>query len=122
MTEVSPAYFVTERLHSLFFGRSGSLSEQELYESGVYAVVGSSSSRTTERLEARGEIDGRLAKQTLARDRFGNFHMSTTFLEYGGKHAQADIRKASLPGTFDVIADSLFMNALLGTLAGRQQQ
>lgn len=122
MTEPSPAWVVTERIHDLFFGASDSMSQDELVASGIRAVVGSTSSKTARRLEAQGLIDGRDAKQTLSRDKFGNFHLSTTFLEEGGEHIQADIRLESPPETFDVMARSLFMKALVDTLENRQQQ
>lgn len=119
MTSPSSAWVLTERLHETYFG-NGSLTSEEIETSCVRTVIGSTSSKTVRRIEARGDIDGRPAMQTLSRDRLGNFHLSTTFVEYGGEHIQADIRFGSPLNTFDVIARSLFMQAVVDTLAARQ--
>lgn len=120
MTTPSSAWLLTERLHETFFG-NGSLTAEEIEESGVRATIGSTSSKTVRRIETRGAIDDRQATQTLARDRLGNFHLSTTFVEYGGEHVQADIRSTSPLIAFDVVAGSLFVQAMAFTLASRQQ-
>lgn len=121
MSRPSEAYTVTAHLHDAFFETDSSLSPAEIGASGVNAVIGSTSSKTAKRLEAYGLIDNREAKQTLSKDRFGNFHLSTTFLEVGGEHVQADIHSESPPESFDVITRSFFMQALVSTLADRQQ-
>lgn len=109
-SKVSEAYVVAEHLHDTFFGNNDLLSPAQLAMSGVRATIGSSSSSTSQRIETEGVVNGRPAKQTLAKDRRGVFHLSTTF--YQGELVQADIRPSSDPGRTDTIVDSLFMRRL----------
>jgi hypothetical protein len=122
MSKVSDAYRVTERLHASFFGDNTDLSEEEISRSGIVARIGSTSSKTVERIEVVGGIDGRYAKQTLSRDVRGNFHLATTFMQAtpdsplgtGGRLIQHMVQPDSPPEAFKPLADSLFMQVMIG--------
>lgn len=120
MSEVSLAYTETEKIHDAFFEPSGLLTDVEIIMSGVGTCIGSTSSRTSKRIETVGYVDGRWAKQTLAKDINGNFRLSTTFLEYGGEHVQADIRPESPNESLDIVEGMLFAQAMRYFLAARQ--
>ena len=112
MPETSPVYRVAAHIHESFFGSSGLLTPDEIAASGVTRSVGSTSSRTSQRIQAEDRIDGRLRCQTLARDIGGVFHLSTTF-NCGGKHIQHDIRPDTPADAMEVITDTIFMHRLV---------
>ncbi|HSX29451.1 MAG TPA: hypothetical protein VLE73_02730 [Candidatus Saccharimonadales bacterium] len=119
MSETLSPYQITEQLHDTFFSGNGPLTHDELKASGVYTAVGSMSSNTSRRIEAMGQVDGRLARQVLAKDRFGNFSFSTYFLEKGGELVQSNIRPESPPEKLDPISASLFMQTVIKTILDR---
>lgn len=107
------AYQITEKLHDTYFNGTGILTPEELAASNVSSHVGSTSSQVSQRIEAEGLIDGRPARQVLAKDRFGNFHFSTLFIEPRGELVQSRVSPGSLPETLDPISASLFMQTLI---------
>ncbi len=113
MTEVYEAYRLTQHVHDSLLGKNELLSIPELKGSGVKLDGGCPSENKTERIRAEGEIDNRRAYQTLAKDRWGNFHLSTVFMEYGGAHIQHDIDPMSPLALAEVLVNSLFMRALV---------
>jgi hypothetical protein len=119
MSEVSPAYEVAEHVHAAFF-EPGILSPAEIAASEVKASTGSSSSTTSQRVEAWGFVDNRAAKQTLARTKHGIYHLSTTYITYGGRYEQTCIQPRSDIKILEVVVDSLFMHKLVAIAHARQ--
>lgn len=62
MSKLSDAYLVTERLHASFFGIDSRLSKQEFALNSIRATVSYTSSRTSNRNETEGVVNGRYAK------------------------------------------------------------
>jgi hypothetical protein len=112
MSVLSKAYLIADDIHAAFFPRNNMLRKAELSKSGVMARIGSTSSTTSERIETTGLVEGQLASQTLARDKWDNYHLSTTFLREGGQHVQGDIRPASPVEAVEFIDNTLFMEKL----------
>ena len=111
-------YTLTEQIHANFLGENSILSNEEIGDSGVKLAYGLNTPNVTQRLMVEGELDGRAAYQSLAKDRHGTFHLSTVF--NGAEHVQHDIRPTTPLEQIDVITDSLFMSALVRIATDRR--
>jgi hypothetical protein len=119
MSEPLNAYQITERLHAAFFEADGILDREEVSACGVLAVNGTTQSPTVQRLEAYCEFDGRPAKQTFSKSNRGDFYLSTTFLDVGGRHIQSMVSPSSPPEALDPISSSVFMQRLIRAVLNR---
>jgi hypothetical protein len=119
MKEVSDVYALTEHIHAAFF-EPGILEPEEIAASDVESKVGSSSSPTTQRIEAFGFVDNRVVTQTLARSKYGIYHLSTTFITYRKRVEQTCIQPRSDEKVLEALLDSLFMQKLIAIAFNRQ--
>ncbi len=113
MNDPLESYALTLHVHDSFLANNSLLTKDEIAASGVTLAGGVPSENKTERLQINGLIEGRPAYQSLAKDMFGTFHLSTVFTDYGGKHIQHDIQFDSPLEQAQVMTCSLFMRALL---------
>jgi hypothetical protein len=122
MSEASIAYELTSHLHETFLGENNVITDEERNRSGVRLADGEINK--TLKIHVGGYIDGKPCYQSLAKDKFGNFHLSTVSCEHGpgNPHTQIDIRPESPDVLLDFIAESLFMQALIHLAVSRQRQ
>lgn len=113
MYKGSEAYTLAEHIHSSFFGTDATLSVSDVHNSRVRSAVGSSSSKTSERIEVTDTLEGARVHQTLAKDKFGTYHLSTTSSEPGAVHLQTDIRPNTSFAAVELLAGTIFMHKLV---------
>lgn len=116
----SDAYRVASHIHDSFLGINDMLTQEELANSGVTSQIGSTSSKTSQRIETRGILDEEPVHQTLALDGLDRYHLSTVNLRYGGKHTQTVIMPESPLENLDTLVNSLFMRTLIEIARARQ--
>jgi hypothetical protein len=108
MSKSQETHTLAEHIHYSFVGRNGNLTDNEIDNSRVSLTPNSD----TEKLNIFGAIDERPAYQSLAKDKDGNYHLSTVFTEYGGEHIQHDFRSGESLKGLDIIGGSLFFKEL----------
>jgi hypothetical protein len=120
MPEKSPVYEVAEQMHAAFYQTNETLTEEELYDSGV--TFGFVNPNKTEKLYTRGEIEGEPAYQTFSRDRRGYFHITTTYTRPGGPCVHNVITPNTPDENAEVLTKTLFMQALVRIVQQRAER
>lgn len=120
MSEVSETCALASHIHDSFFGDNDLLSPDEIKASQVVAQIGSTSSKTSQRIQAYGEIGGQEAFQTLAKDKDGMYYLSTTSTRDGGGHFQFDVRPDSSLEAVEILANTFFMHKLVAIAHARE--
>lgn len=69
----------------------------------------------------KGDHKGRIAAQTLSRDKRGVYHLSTTFQEYGGEHVPLNIHEDAPLEVIEVLVGSVFMRKLIEIAQARDR-
>jgi hypothetical protein len=113
MKKSPDAYILATHIHESFHGQNDILTLEEIATSGVRFRKGSSSSRTSQRLEITGQLNDVPTHQTLALTALGRYHLSTVDQRYGGGHTQVVIMPESTGEGFTELANSLFMHKLV---------
>ncbi|MBW3569403.1 hypothetical protein KY385_04705 [Candidatus Parcubacteria bacterium] len=113
MIKNTDAYTIASHIHDSFLGINDILSEEELAHSEVAVTIGSTSSKTSQRIETEGNLNGEQVRQVLALDKRDMYHLSTLELKDRGKLTQAHIGTQSPLENLEILAGSLFMHKLV---------
>jgi len=113
MVKSPDSYKIASHIHDTFLGINGLLTAVELVQSEVVISIGSSSSKTSQRIETRGIVNGKRVSQVLALDGRDMYHLATLELEENGKLIKAHIGPQSPVENLDVLVNTLFMHKLV---------